>query len=172
MKVQFENERKKIAERIALTEQEKQSIDGYKKEIKTENLSLSEKLNAFEYQNKELVNKVRQVQQFLNDKESECDELMFQNEANKKALKQSRFDVSQIQEETGSRLAAMMEELNDFKVECEDLAELVKTKDRMLEDQLQQIYKFKSQIQEKNEEILQAENNKSKYREYYDDKLA
>ena len=49
MKVQFDNERKKIAERIALTEQEKQSLDGYKKEIKTENLSLFEKLNAFEY---------------------------------------------------------------------------------------------------------------------------
>jgi len=28
----------------------------------------------------------------------------------------------------------MTKELNDFKVECEDLAELVKTKDRMLED--------------------------------------
>ena len=82
---------------------------------------------------------MRQIQQFLNEKERECDELMFQNEANKKALKQSRFEVSQIQEETGSRLAAMTEELNDLKVENEDLAELVKTKDRMLEDQLQQI---------------------------------
>ncbi len=77
---------------------------------------------------------MRQIQQFLNEKERECDELMFQNEANKKALKQSRFEVSQIQEETGSRLAAMTEELNDLKVENEDLAELVKTKDRMLED--------------------------------------
>lgn len=59
---------------------------------------------------------------------------MFQNEANKKALKQSKFEVCSLQEETGSRFEGMKDELNDLKVECEDLAELVKTKDRMLED--------------------------------------
>jgi len=60
----------------------------------------------------------------------------------------------------------------DLKVECDDLSELLKTKDRMLEDQLQQIQKLKQQLQDRTEELKSQDDNKAKYREYYDDKLA
>lgn len=69
VKIQFENERKKIADKINLIETEKNSIDGFKKDIKSENLALIEKLNALEYQNKELTSKSRQIQSFLTEKE-------------------------------------------------------------------------------------------------------
>jgi hypothetical protein len=59
-----------------------------------------------------------------------------------------------------------------LKIECEDLSELIKTKERMLEDQLSQIMHLKSQLTEKEDEINQASDSKAKYREYYDDKLA
>lgn len=66
----------------------------------------------------------------------------------------------------------LTEEVTELKVECDNLSELVKTKDRMLEDQLQQIQKQKQQMSEKLEEMQQDNESKAKYREYYDDKLA
>jgi hypothetical protein len=59
MKVAFENEKKRINDRIQLIDKEKESIDGYKKEIKAYNLVLREQLDKLEYQNKELNSKVR-----------------------------------------------------------------------------------------------------------------
>lgn len=61
LKVQFEHERKRIAERIAQIESEKQSIDSYKKELKEDSLQHAEKLSGLEYQHRELQSRLRQV---------------------------------------------------------------------------------------------------------------
>ena len=66
----------------------------------------------------------------------------------------------------------LRQEVGDLKVECDDLAELIKTKERMLEDQLNQIHKLKQQLTEKTDELRTADDSKLKYREFYDDKLA
>jgi chromosome segregation ATPase len=98
--------------------------------------------------------------------------LTLQNDTNKKALKQCKYELSKVEDESASTIEHLREEVADLKVECDDLSELVKTKDRMLEDQLQQIQKLKQQLQDKADEMQQADDSKAKYREYYDDKLA
>jgi hypothetical protein len=54
-------------------------------------------------------------------------------------LKQLKQDLSRLEEESSQTIERLRIDVIDLKVECEDLSELLKTKDRMLEDQLQQI---------------------------------
>ena len=56
--------------------------------------------------------------------------------------------------------------------ESEELLELVKTKDRMLEDQGNQIQQLKKEIQEREDDLLGREDAKRKDRDFYEDKLA
>lgn len=60
--------------------------------------------------------------------------MTLQNDTNKKALKQCKYELSKVEEESASTIEQLREEVVDLKVECDNLSELVKTKDRMLED--------------------------------------
>ena len=80
--------------------------------------------------------RLKQVQAFLDEKEKECDSLISQNDSNKKELKASKYQLSKLDDESTSTIERLNEEVAELKVECDDLSELVKTKDRMLEDQL------------------------------------
>ena len=80
--------------------------------------------------------RLKQVQAFLDEKEKECDSLISQNDSNKKELKASKYQLSKLDDESTSTIERLKEEVAELKVECDDLSELVKTKDRMLEDQL------------------------------------
>jgi hypothetical protein len=55
--------------------------------------------------------------------------------------------------------------------EIEDLGDLIKTKDRMLEDQNIVISNLKEKSKEKDEEIKQLTESKKKYLDYYEEKL-
>jgi len=83
-----------------------------------------------------LQSRLKQVQAFLDEKEKECDSLISQNDSNKKELKASKYQLSKLEDESTSKIERLKEEVAELKVECDDLSELVKTKDRMLEDQL------------------------------------
>ena len=72
-KVAFQAERDKIAARLKEVDIEKSTLDEYKKTIRQENISLTEKLDRFEFNNRELLNKVKTLTEFLAKKESECD---------------------------------------------------------------------------------------------------
>ena len=72
----------------------------------------------------------------MDEKEKECDSLISQNDSNKKELKASKYQLSKLEDESTSTIERLKEEVTELKVECDDLSELVKTKDRMLEDQL------------------------------------
>ena len=66
----------------------------------------------------------------------------------------------------------MKKNLSEIKMECADLTELVKTKERMLEDQMQQIAALKQLLIDKDEELNESGEAKNKYRDFYEDKLA
>lgn len=66
---------------------EKGTLDEYKKQIRQENLDLLEKIDRLEYSNRELTSKVKSLNDFLAQKEVECDNLLMENEKNRKALK-------------------------------------------------------------------------------------
>jgi len=58
-KVAFQNERDKIASRLKEVDDEKSSLDEYKKSVRQENLELVEKMDRLEYSNRELASKVK-----------------------------------------------------------------------------------------------------------------
>ena len=62
-------------------------------------------------------------------------------------------------------------DLEDARNEVEDLSELVKMKDRMLDDQNITIGNYKQQIKAKDEELATFQDSKNKYRQFYEDKL-
>lgn len=66
---------------------------------------------------------------------------------------------------------AFQKDANDMKIETEDLGELLKTKERMLEDQLSQIAQLKQQMSDKEEDVRELGDAKAKYRDFYEDKL-
>lgn len=84
----FTNERDKIATRLRDVDVEKSTLDEFKKLIRHENLQLVEKMDRLEFDNRELTSKVKSLNEFLAKKESECDDLVRENENNRKSLKQ------------------------------------------------------------------------------------
>lgn len=84
----FTNERDKIATRLRDVDVEKSTLDEFKKSIRQENLQLVEKMDRLEFDNRELTSKVKSLNEFLAKKESECDDLVRENENNRKSLKQ------------------------------------------------------------------------------------
>ena len=172
VKVAFEKEKTKVERRINELDAEKNGVDRYKKDLKQESLQLREQVDALEYHNKELASKNRQLQEFLTAKEYECDNLVKENEHNKKSLKTCSLELEQIKESQESTTTQMKKNLSDLKIESGDLAELVKTKERMLEDQMQQIAALKQQLVDKDEELNESGDAKNKYRDFYEDKLA
>ena len=86
-KVAFQTERDKIANRLRELETERSSLDEYKKSTRKENLEMVERADRLEFDNRELASKVRSLNEFLAAKEREYDDLVMENESNKKSLK-------------------------------------------------------------------------------------
>ena len=100
---------------------------------------MSEKIDTLEFANRELTSKVKSLNDFLLKKESECDELVRTNEANRKSLKKCEFELERLQDTNDTTQKAISKDMDELRTENEDLVELLKTKERMLEDQLSQI---------------------------------
>lgn len=62
-------------------------------------------------------------------------------------------------------------ECEDARVEIDDLTDLLKTKDRMLEDQNIVIRELKDKLKEREAEASQLAESKQKYKDYYEEKL-
>ena len=62
-------------------------------------------------------------------------------------------------------------ECEDARVEADDLSDLLKTKDRMLEDQNIVISEIKDKNKDFTQEIKNLTDSKQKYRDFYEEKL-
>lgn len=133
-KVAFTTERDKIANRIREIDDEKGGLDDYKKKIRSENLELIEKVDQLEYNNRELTSKVKSLNEFLAKKEVDYDNLARENEKNRKTNRDCEFELERIRETNDTSQKNYQKELNSLKIDNEDLNELLKTKERMLED--------------------------------------
>jgi len=60
--------------------------------------------------------------------------LVRENEKNRKSLKQCTFELEQIRDSSDSSQQVLRKDMSELKIENEDLIELIKTKERMLED--------------------------------------
>lgn len=165
------SERDKIASRLKEIDDEKNSLDEYKKSIRQENLELIEKLDRLEYSNRELLSKVKSQGEFLAKKEVDYEELARENESNRKTLRACEFELEKIRETNDTSQRTHQKDFSAIKIENQDLHELMKTKERMLDDQLNQINQMRSHMGEKEEDVRELMDAKNKYRDYYEDKL-
>jgi uncharacterized coiled-coil DUF342 family protein len=62
-------------------------------------------------------------------------------------------------------------DFEDVKLENDDLQEVIKTKDRMLDDQNVAIKNLKNTLKDLNDELVKVNDNKVSNRDYYEDKL-
>ena len=108
----------------------------------------------------------------MHAKEAENDVLIKENERNKNSLKQCSFELEQVKEAHESLTSQSKRELGEMRNESDDLLDLVKTKERMLEDQVQQINQLKKEIADREDELAGKDDAKQKYRDFYEDKLA
>ena len=62
-------------------------------------------------------------------------------------------------------------ELEELRGETDALTEILKTKDKMLDDQNELIGQLKSGLAERDEELRGLNEGRNKHKEYYEDKL-
>lgn len=74
--------------------------------------------------------------EFLAKREVDYEELARENEKNRKTLRACEFELEKIRENNDTSQKTYQKDLGQLKIENEDLNELLKTKERMLEDQL------------------------------------
>lgn len=98
-------------------------------------------------------------------------EALAKNEAQAKQMSIFQSAVEKEKTDAVTYEEQLKRECEDARAEVEDLSDLVKTKDRMLEDQVITITDFKEKIKEKEEELKQLNESKNKYRDYYEEKL-
>lgn len=112
-KVAVKADRDRIASRIKELDVERNTLDEYKKGLREENLKLIEKIDQLEYANKELSGKIKSLNDFLARKESECDDLMHENEKNRKSLKKCQFELDQVRDNSDSNFKTLSKELEE-----------------------------------------------------------
>jgi len=93
------------------------------------------------------------------------------NDAQNQKMVMLSNNNERVKNDAASYEEQLKRECEDARVEIEDLSDLIKTKDRMLEDQLITITDFKEKIKEKEDEIKQLTDSKNKYRDFYEEKL-
>jgi len=72
----------------------------------------------------------------LAKKEVDYEELARENEKNRKTLRTCEFELEKIKESNDTSQKTYSKDMSALKIENVDLAELLKTKERMLDDQL------------------------------------
>lgn len=76
-----------------------------------------------------------------------------------------------MRDSSDSNYKVLSKDHDEVRIQNEDLIELMRTKERMLEDQMNQINSLKSQLADKDEDIRELGEAKAKYRDFYEDKL-
>ena len=79
--------------------------------------------------------------------------------------------LARLKQEAATYEEQLKRECEDARVEAEDLSDLLKTKDRMLEDQNIVISEIKDKNKELTAEIKNLSDSKQKYRDFYEEKL-
>ena len=79
---------------------------------------------------------MKSQEEFLAKREVDYEELARENEKNRKTLRACEFELEKIRETNDTSQKTYQKDLGQLKIDNEDLNELLKTKERMLEDQL------------------------------------
>lgn len=153
VKLAVQKEREGLRAKEKEVDKDKGQLEEYRRIKEEELLALRRELDDGQFRLKEAKMKHEDLSQRYANLEQEQRALQSKNDTQAKqihALQQSsdkdKVDAAAYEEQ-------LKRECEDARAEIEDLSDLVKTKDRMLEDQVITITDFKEKIKEKEEEI-------------------
>lgn len=95
-----------------------------------------------------------------------------ENEALKSSISDFEVQLEKARVDAGKSEEHLRRELELAQNDVDELSDLIKTKDRMLEDQNIAIAELKETIKERDEEIKRNAESKGKSRDQYEDRLA
>lgn len=172
VKILVAKEREKLAQNQAEIDKDKSQLDGYKKIKEEENIALKKELDQAVFEKKELAMKLELATERFTKLDLELKEAVRKNEGLQADIQGVSGNLDKQRQEASLYEEQLKREVEDARVEIDDLSDLVKTKDRMLEDQNIAISQIKEKLKEKEEEVKQLGENKNKYRDFYEEKLA
>ena len=171
VKVAVQAERENLSKQQAELSKDKSQLEQYKKIKEDENLALKKELDEFTFQNKELLMKYENAQIRYTKLDTDHKTNLKKTEEISVENQDLKQNVERVQKEAIQYEESLKRECEDARVEVDDLSDLIKTKDHMLEDQNIVIANMKEKQKEKDEEIKQLAESKNKYRDFYDEKL-
>lgn len=171
LKVAVQQERQKIGQQKSDLDKDKSQLDEYKRIKEEENLSLVRLSDQQGYTIKEQSVKYQTLQERFNTVEVYGKKKELQIESLEKELQILKARMEKDQQSTKTYEEQLKSEVEDARVEIEDLTDLLKTKDRMLEDQNIVISDTKEKNKEKDAETKTLTESKQKYRDFYEEKL-
>lgn len=110
---------------------EKETLEKDKAQV----INLRSRIDKLEYENKELTGKNKMVNEFLEKKSADAETAIRENDTNVRKLKSLEGELDDLKRETANFDDEMKREMDEMRTENDELHELVKTKDRMLDDQ-------------------------------------
>ena len=93
------------------------------------------KAEESEYQRREMQARVENMTGKLAERGAQNESLAREHEAARKHLRECQMELETLKDTANSVEALLRKEVEDMRAEVEDLAEIVKVKDRMLDDQ-------------------------------------
>ena len=138
-----------------------------------EKLELQNKIEELTYKNKDLTKKLELSHSFLNEKSEEYDNAVKLSSENKKKLAQCQSELETLKSSYLEETDLLREELERAKADCDEFEQLVKTKEKMLDDQITTINSLKAIISKKEKEIkfMNEEKENDSVKIYYENKL-
>jgi chromosome segregation protein len=151
---------------------EQESLEQMKKEAKDSGIEARAKLDELEYGRRELQAKVETLGRQMAERTRECEGYQRENETLRRQVRDCQGELSGIRESALQVEALLRKETDELRAEVEDLAELVKVKDRMLDDQNVALSQAKQAAKQKDEELLTVQEKQGRHHSKYEDRIA
>lgn len=158
-------------ERVELA-RDRESLERQWREHREAQMLGTAKAEESEYQRREMQARVETMTGKLAERGAQNESLAREHEAARKHLRECQMELETLKDTANSVEALLRKEVEDLRAEVEDLAEIVKVKDRMLDDQNVAIQQAKAQVKAKEEELLTQTEKQNKYYSKYEDKVA
>lgn len=171
MKVAVGAERENLSKQLGEVTKDKSQLNDYRKIKEEEILAVKKNLDETTFKLKETEMKHDNINERYSKLVKEQQSSLKLIDDLKSELEDLGNTLEKVKAEGAQYEETLKRECEDLRVESEDLSDLLKTKDRMLEDQNIVIANQKKLVKEKEEEIKQLTESKGKYRDFYDDKL-
>ena len=164
-KERVERERAELA-------RDREIFDKERREQREAELLARARAEESEYQRREMQARVENMTGKLAERGAQNESMAREHEAARKHLRECQMELETLKETAQSVETLLRKEVEEMRAEIEDLAEIVKVKDRMLDDQNVAIQQAKAQVKAKEEELLTQTEKQNKYYSKYEDKVA